>query len=580
MSRTPEVAGSCTEGEPGGPDRRRRLLFALVGLFVLVRVLLALAAPTQLYHSEEYVNLRLAAALLGDADAWPVPPPAPAGPVMAGSLFAYQYQDFDGGTLVVSIVLVPLAALFGFGPFTIKLGALLWALGTLLAWVAVARRLGGPDAGLWTALALVVAPAPLPLVSSVHWGNHAESALFPPLLLLLLLLAGDRERWWSRLLLVAAAGLVAGFGAWFSLLNLLPLALAAALLPLVLSWRTFFALPLFLGSAWLGFLPWFGRNRVLSAGSVGAQGTSLTDVLANLGQPPASHGGADVLTLWPRFAEWELMGLWSWPQTARPVVDGLCRYGIAAVALLALVAVIHPICRSDQRQQGLRRLFVIAVAIGCALGLVELLDRAWELRDRRLAPVYVFGQVLVGLGLASLWRMRRGRVPALVLAAVLLLPNAVGQVGLIASWDRPDDRLRPWIHFALPADHPRLRLEAGVPNVASHEVGRLNRALDELLRTSGTAGREELQGIRLAFGTGGGGEGAGALHRYPPVCPSQEDIDKVGPGAIYMETQARAFGMGLAVRCAGDPEQADAHCKRLDAGLPEVCLSGYEGIPE
>lgn len=561
------------------PDRRgRRLLLALVGLFVLTRLLLLLAAPTQLYHSEEYVNLRLAAAVLGDADAWPVPPPEPAAPQAVGPLFDYQYQDFDGGTLVVSLVLVPLAAVGGLSILTVKLGALLWAVATLLAWVAVARRLFGPDGGVWAAAALATAPVPWWILSCIHWGNHAESTLFPPLVILLLLVAADRKRWWAGLLLVPFAGLLAGFGVWFSLLNLLPLVLTAALLPLLFRWRSLAALPLFVGSAAVGFLPWLGRNESFSPGRVGAQGTSLSDVVGSLGGQGATQGGTEVLAVWPRFASWDLPGLWSWPDAVRPTLDLVCRLGIVAAAVVVLVLAGHLLVRGSDRRTALRRLFVAAVGVGCCLALPVLLDSVRQLCDRRLAPVYVFGQALIALGLVSVWQLPRGRIPALVAAAILLLPNLAAQVGVFASWDRPDDRLRPWIYFAVPADHPRARLEAGVPDVASHEVGPLNRVLDELLRSSTTGGREEMQGLRVAFGTAGG-LGSGALRRYPPTCPSDEVLDQAGPSVIYLETQARALGMGLAIRCSGQRAEALARCDRVRVEVRSACRAGVEEAP-
>ena len=575
-----EATATSPRSERSGSARQRRLLWSLVGLFVLARLLLNLAAPTQLYHSEEYVNLRLAAALLGDEQTWPVPPPEPAMPWFLGDIFDYQYQDFDGGTLVASFVLVPLAAVFGLGVFTMKTGALLWALATLLLWVAVGRRLFGVDGGLWMAVALLAAPAPWLIMSSIHWGNHAESAVFPPLVLLLLLMASDRKRWWTALLLAIAAGLLAGLGAWFSLLNLLPVALIAGLLPLVLGWRTLAALPLFVGATAVGFLPWLGRNHSLSPSGIGAQGTSLPDLLQSLGRPGATQGGAEVLAVWPRFAFWKLPGLWSWPEALQPAVDLLCRVGVAAGAVCGLVLSLVLLARGPDRLAARRRLFVLGVAIGSCLALPLLLDSAWEIQDRRLAPVYVFGQALLAIGLASLWRRPGlGRIASLVAAGLLLLPNIVGQVGLIASWDRPNDGLRPWLHFALPADHPRQRKEAGVPNLASHEVARFNRVLDELLRSSSNGGRNELRGFSLAFSSGGGGQGAGALHRYPPACPTLEMLDKAGPSSIYMEPQARALGMGLAIRCSDQPEDAISRCRWVQGGLAEACLEGLAEAP-
>ena len=83
----------------------------------------------------------------------------------------------------------------------------------------------------------------------------------------------------------------------------------------------------------------------------------------------------------------------------------------------------------------------------------------------------------------------------------------------------------------------------------------------------------------MPFAGGGGGQGDGALHRYPAACPSQETLDLAGPSAVYMESQARAFGMGLAIRCAGQPEEAVGRCRWLSAELVEACLTGLAEAP-
>ena len=355
--------------------------------------------------------------------------------------------------------------------------------------------------------------------------------------------------------------------------------LVVVLLPLVLGWRTFAALPLFFGAGVFGFLPWLERNHSLSPGEVGAQGTSLADLLQSLGEPAASRGGLDVLAVWPRNAYWDLPGLWSWPESMQLWVDLLCRLGVLAGAVCGLALALALVARGPDRAAARRRLFVLGVAIGCCLALPLLLHSAQEIQDRRLAPLYVFGQALVATGLASLWCLPRARIAAIVAAGLLLLPNLVGQAGLIASWDRPDDGLLPWLHFALPADHPRQRKEAGVPALASDEVGRFNRVFDDLLRSSISGGRDELRGLRMPFAGGGGGQGDGALHRYPAACPSQETLDLAGPSAVYMESQARAFGMGLAIRCAGQPEEAVGRCRWLSAELVEACLTGLAEAP-
>ena len=198
----------------------RSVVLGGLAALVLLRILLCMAAPTQLHHSEEFVNLRLAASLLGDEAEWEalgaVSPTDDRDPARPG-LFDFQYQDWDGGTLVVALVLVPIAALGGLSVGTVKVGAILWSFGVALAWLLLLGSLWGQEGKRWGALAFAAVPVPYLLASSIHWGNHAESALFLPLVLLILFGASEQRRAASLLGRVAIAGLLAGFGVYFSI---------------------------------------------------------------------------------------------------------------------------------------------------------------------------------------------------------------------------------------------------------------------------------------------------------------------------------------------------------------------------
>ncbi len=559
--------------EPAPPNRAlSSAIVACVVVFVLLRVLLAFAGPTQLYHNEEYVNLRLAAALLGEDGAWPdgyVPPPARERGF--GALTDYQFQEWDGGTLAVAVTLVPIAAVGGLSVFTIKTGALLWALGIMLAWTAVVGRLYGRVGALITAAAFAAAPVPWLILSSIQWGNHAESALFVPLLLLLLLAAADEARWRRAALLVGAAGLVAGFGTWFSLLNLLPLALVATLLVLPLGWRGLLTLPVFAAGVLVGFLPWFTQNPLQDLGGISAQSVSLSEVVSKFGREGQTPGGG-VHAAWPIFADWDLHGLWAPDGAVQQFLETTQRYSIPLVGTVAILAALVLLRRSDERPRARQRLFVLEVCASSYVILPLALDAAWALEDRRVAPLYPAGIVLVAAGLASLAEIRRGPILAALLAAIVLLPGLAAEVRLVTSWDRPNAPLRPWMIYAPPAAPVRDRYGAGIAAITSGEVAVLNAVVEALLRDSTDGGAGELRGLSWFFID----DKIGDLRSQPARCPGWEKLAQQGDGLISDAGYARGLGMGLAMRCRDQPDVAAAVCLLpAESDLRQACWQGW-----
>jgi hypothetical protein len=554
-------------------------LAACVAVFVILRILICLAAPTQLYHAEEYVNLRLAAAVLGDEGAWPdgyVPPP---GEADFGSLFDYQYQDWDGGTLVVGVVLVPLVALLGLSTAAVKAGATLWALAGMLAWVAVLGRLFGRTGALVAAVLFVAAPAPWLLLSSIHWGNHAESALFPPLLLLLLHVAAERERPREAAAWLFGAGVLAGFGCWFSLLNMLPVALCLLFAPLLLGWRTLAAAPVFVAGGAIGFLPWLGRNRKAEM-ALEAQGVRLFEVL---GSGVGERSGGQVRSVpgvWPRYADWELHGLWSPDGVLRELLDGVPRYGAVVGAILAIAGAFWLLWRrpGDPDGRAAARLYVTLACLGAYLLLPMLLDRAGLLLDRRVAPAYPLGLALIALGVCTLlanapaaWRCRI----AFVLLAALAAPGLIGQLGLITSWDRPEKPIEPWLWYSPPTTPVRDRVQAGVPGLEARHADEIDRIVRELLTAPGQANQDGIRGLGRAMVDLGGPWGTGALLRFPLDCPSVEQAAPMGFDWILQPGEARGFAAGLSLRCGDRLERIDLLCDQLRSlELQAACRSG------
>ncbi len=557
----------------------RAFLIVLVALavFVLLRVALITGAPTQLHHPEEIVNLRLAAAVLGEDGAWPVelaavPEPPPESIPPETSFFDYQFQDFDGGTLVVSVLLVPIAGVFGLTQTTVKIGAVLWALAIALAWLALLGRLLGTAGTLAATAAFVCLPVPAFLLSCIHWGNHFESALFPPLILLLLVEAGRAEELPRRLGLAAGAGLLAGFGTWFSLLNLLPAVLAAGALVALMGRGALLGLPAYGAAAAVGFSPWLGRNEL--GGSVEAQGRSVPDLLTGLfageGQ---SQGPRSVLELWPRFAEWSLPELWVPSESTASLLSFVSRSGVV-VGALALSAAVIVSARRGQTQRARELGALLGVCAASYVLVVLMLDTSHELKDRRMAPVYVYGWMLFAAGTAA-WADRAGpaRLIAGVVAAGILLPSLSAEVRLVLDRDLPAEPLQVWTHFAVPADAPRFRTEAGISQVASGEVPLINAAVAELLTNSSTRGTDELRGLARALVVHGDEHNSGALRRAKPTCPSEELLERASLSLIMGTAEANAFGRGLGLRCDGAATALRCDLLQSDE-LTEACVRG------
>lgn len=556
----------------------RSVVLGGLAALVLLRILLCMAAPTQLHHSEEFVNLRLAASLLGDEAEWEAlgatSPSDDTEPVRPG-LFDFQYQDWDGGTLVVALVLVPIAAVGGLSVGTIKAGAILWSFGVALAWLLLVGRLWGPEGKRWAALAFAAVPVPYLLASSIHWGNHAESALFLPLVLLLLCGASEHRSAAPLLRRVAIAGLLAGFGVYFSLLNLLPLGTVLLVFPLFFGRRTLLAVPVFAGSSLLGALPWLGRNSLDSLSNLGAQDVGLAAFLSGgggAGQPAPDrwvHGD------WPHFGRWDLHGLWAPDGAFATALDEGTRWTILALGATALGCTLLA-ARLGPLQR--KRLGVVGVLAVTYVLLPVLLDRSWALADRRLAPLYPIGSVLMVVGVLSLpGRLGIKRAGAFLLGAVLL-GNLGAGLALISSAERPTASLQPWTHFALPKPAVHLRTEVGIGDLAAAEVEDFNTRYGRLLSGSSSGGEEELRGLRRVLAPSSGA--IGVLHRPAPACPSAAILERAPPSQIGSLGEARGFGEGLALRCPDEPTRGAAICGLLDRDtLRSACLSSLAANP-
>ena len=558
------------------PLSLRSILLLALAVAALLRVLVNLAAPTQLHHPEEFVNLRLSAALLGgypdEAGLLPEFPAAPPGSEasLAPSLFDYQYQDWDGGTLVVAVVLVPIAAVLGLSVAAVKSGAMLWALAVIASWVLLFARLYGRRGAMLAAFCFVATPVPYLLQSCIHWGNHVESALFVPLGLLALILVMEASQPRRVLLWSVVLGLVFGFASWFSLLNLTPALLTLVALALLSGRQAPVRLFCFAVGFTAGFSPWFGRNDFGIFGDELVHGQSLVDVFSGVlsyGWGPADLW--DLLTGYPRFFDWSIHGLWQVPEAVLWPLDRLTRITVLLCGLLALLDAARSSLAVDGSSGRLRFGVLLVISLS-ALAMPILLASQGEHSDRRLGPIYPLLWALLAAGVASSWLRPRLRWLLGGLVATVLVANISATMGLISSWDRPADRLRPWQHFALPAAEPRSRIEACVPHLAAHQVAPLNAALKTLYAGSRSGGLEELQGICRAFA------GRGTFLQRPSAdCPERGEIDIMELWLVDDLAEARALGRGLAIRCSQGLSELGGVCDEVNgAELREACRQG------
>jgi hypothetical protein len=178
---------------------------ALLLVFVLIRWLAARNHSVALIEPEEFLNLRLAQQWLADL---------PLGP-----LGDYWYSGVGGptgaGTLVLSLLFVPLVWLFGAGEPVLRLMGSLWALGGALLLAGIAGELFGPRGRLAGLVAAVTMPPAWVGFTLMARGNYVEAAVLSLLGLYLLLLTARFPPSRSRQACALGLGWALGFAVWF-----------------------------------------------------------------------------------------------------------------------------------------------------------------------------------------------------------------------------------------------------------------------------------------------------------------------------------------------------------------------------
>ena len=196
------------------PWREVAVLSALVALFLALRIGILLTDVSKYVHEDELSLGVTAKDLLEDR---------------CLRFLDYKSDQHTGGVLLM----VPLTACFfaalGDSLVVLKLVALAFGLGAMIAWYLFCRAFFGRRAALFVALLHVVAPPGYTMLSLMTLGNHCQANLFTAVFLYLfysLYYRADRQRPRHPRLRYALLGFVAGFSLWFYYGSLVMLAAA------------------------------------------------------------------------------------------------------------------------------------------------------------------------------------------------------------------------------------------------------------------------------------------------------------------------------------------------------------------
>jgi len=451
----------------------RRRLTLLAAAFVAARLVLVMGAADRLSQPDA-AEVKLMA--LGDG--W-VRDGAPSLDTVLWHVRAgtnAPHGAYLGVSLLYALLVVPFGAEASY--LALKLTAILIAALGLVAWTAVAGRLGGPRAAAAMAVLLFVPPPGFLAGSMVAWGSHPESAALVGLAAWALT---------SGRVVAVADAVVAGLAVGAVVgANLLTGPLVAVIVG---------------GWAWderrrsTPDRPWGARAAALVGGatvSLGAMlaitgglaasvtetaGTSPLDLLTGAAGPGllgATLGGLLPLPLWPiGVADPGAAGVLEW------ISSGVLLGGLA-LAIAALRG------RADR---GVATALLVLGPLAHLATVVLLAPRRPEVPPRYLLVLTPLA--LLGFALAVAWQWDRGRARTLAvgLAALWAVPCLGQQLGLLEPGriaQFTDYRPAPW-------------LAADIGRVTYEEAPWVNRFVE-------ARGPDETQGFGFAAGVGASDE--------------------------------------------------------------------------
>ncbi|MDB4433185.1 glycosyltransferase family 39 protein [bacterium] len=232
----------CTEIPPW--ERRDTALLATLALvFLATRLAWIASNPETASYWEESYRWLAAHEILGGS---------------TRSLFDYQADHYQGGSLFVILLAQPFFSLGGESVFTLKLGALLFSVGTLTSLFVLGRCFFGRLVGLFAGLAYLAGPPLVAFWGVVLMGFHSESTFLS--LLQVSVFLGLLTGAWRRPAGWVSFGLVCGAG--FSFTYITALSAAACVLAWLLlepppRWKELGLAAVGCGA---GLLPWIAYN--------------------------------------------------------------------------------------------------------------------------------------------------------------------------------------------------------------------------------------------------------------------------------------------------------------------------------
>lgn len=177
---------------------------------------------------------------------------------LKSSLWDYQADHYDGGSLVMGMLTVPFFKLFGANLLALKLTPILVTCGTFLLLACYLKKFWGKKAAILGCLLYTFCPPVLIKLGLVNIGSHPESPIFSiALLWLYSLLQTDSTLSISKFFLF---GFVAGIGHWFSSIVSITTLTCLIALAATRPKSELKQYPIFLLGFTLGVTPWLSYN--------------------------------------------------------------------------------------------------------------------------------------------------------------------------------------------------------------------------------------------------------------------------------------------------------------------------------
>lgn len=367
----------------------------------------------------------------------------------------YQFKPFAAGTLIEGLVAHPFMKAFGRSLFSLKCSAIVFGLGTLALWYLLLWRYVGALAAIFTGSLLTFAPMGYINLTTTAWGNHTESSFFTIAILFALFWAYYDRNPARRppFFPVFLAGLIAGFGVYFTYTGAVTLIFGMAIILLIggkIQWKG--PIWYYTAGAIAGFLPILPSVRAYGLPALGRIDTY------------SGYSSGSLITISNLFMEtdWKMMVAKFFYSLTRDIPKSFCCRYFAEVKgpfwsfclyLLILIMLLTYIFLSRKKLSSLfGRIFSgkktrenVSVLLVFSLPFYVLLflvifsisgfrvlntldpDPGSYAEFRYLAPLVPFLFAIAGLGIQSLWNFFK---TSKILKAAMLVVCSI----IVAFW--------------------------------------------------------------------------------------------------------------------------------------------------